>query len=243
MRKLVSTFLLLLSTNLFALSNEAQIDILKIKLVEQQKKGDYKAIINSIEQWKKIDSNLPISLVFWEGKAYFNTKEYLKSYKALEKYINIAGKDGRFYQDALKLYLKVEPKYKDALAEEQKEKESKGRVFGDNDTGLMWQDDYDVVSKAMTTNKAMSYCKSLNLASFDDWRLPTANEFITLIDFSKTPPVKAELKSIKRKGYLYQLIKENNNSKTYYVDLYSGNIGYYSSGFGKYYIRCVRDMK
>lgn len=237
--------LLIIGSNLFALNNEAKIDLIKIKLVEQQKKGQYKEILNSINEWRSIDSNLPISLVYWEGKAFYNVKNYIGSYKSLEKYINGIGREGRFYQDALKLFLKVEPLYKKELVLEEKRKASKDRVVSFENTGLMWQDDFDVISKKMTSYTAVNYCKNLKLAGFDDWRVPTASEFMTIMEHNKKPAINSSFKNIEYspKYYPYQHIYERNSKKTYYIGNYDGKINYSSSSSYKVYVRCVRDDK
>ncbi len=241
MNKLFFIIFLFMGSSLFALSNQAKIDILKIKLVEQQKKGNYAQIISSINEWKKIDNNIPISLVFWEGKAYYKTKDYIKSFNSLEYYIDVAGNSGRFYQEALKLYLEVEPKYKKAKRIEAKKEESKNRVVKDKATGLMWQDDYDVVSFRTTAYGAANYCKKLNLNAYSDWTLPTANQVMTIMDFSQTPAIKKEFKNVLYK-YNYQFIKDGNSKYKYYFSNSSGHI-VSTSISTKAYVRCVRKFK
>jgi hypothetical protein len=47
-------------------------------------------------------------------------------------------------------------------------------------TGLMWQRKPEVASK--TQVNAAAYCDALSLAAYDDWRLPTRLEYVTLLD-------------------------------------------------------------
>ena len=56
----------------------------------------------------------------------------------------------------------------------------------DNVTGLMWQQtpaDY-----GMSWQEAADYCESLQLAGYDDWRMPTTKELFSISDFSQGWP-------------------------------------------------------
>jgi hypothetical protein len=61
------------------------------------------------------------------------------------------------------------------------------------DTGLMWElktDDGGNRDKDNVYNweEALSYCESLDLAGYDDWRLPNKNELQSLVDYTKHSP-------------------------------------------------------
>jgi len=53
----------------------------------------------------------------------------------------------------------------------------------DRATNLTWQDNEDVVNNNYTWGSAIEYCEKLSLGDFQDWRLPTISELITLNDF------------------------------------------------------------
>ncbi len=59
-------------------------------------------------------------------------------------------------------------------------------VVLDNVTGLMWQRAID--GKSFTRADARSYCANLTLAGHGDWRVPTAIELYSLVDFTKSKP-------------------------------------------------------
>ena len=55
----------------------------------------------------------------------------------------------------------------------------------DNVTGLMWQ---QADGGEMTIENAVLYCDNLVLASFNDWRLPTKQESMSLLNFDSNNP-------------------------------------------------------
>ena len=55
----------------------------------------------------------------------------------------------------------------------------------DNQTGLMWQ---QRSGGSMNWQNALSYCESLVLAGYSDWRLPSAKELASILDFSRYSP-------------------------------------------------------
>ena len=51
----------------------------------------------------------------------------------------------------------------------------------DTATGLMWQKDY---ANYQTWSGALDYCETLNLAGYDDWRVPNRNELHSLVEYT-----------------------------------------------------------
>ncbi len=56
----------------------------------------------------------------------------------------------------------------------------------DNVTGLMWQQTPG--NTGLSWQEAVEYCESLELASHDDWRIPTLKELFSISDFSEGWP-------------------------------------------------------
>jgi len=56
----------------------------------------------------------------------------------------------------------------------------------DNVTGLVWAQ--ELSDSSMPWSEASSYCESLELAGYDDWRLPTVKELWSIRDFSRGWP-------------------------------------------------------
>ena len=57
----------------------------------------------------------------------------------------------------------------------------------DNATGLMWQQADDGISRDWQT--ALTYAENMQLAGYDDWRLPDAKELQSIVDYSRCPDV------------------------------------------------------
>ena len=56
----------------------------------------------------------------------------------------------------------------------------------DPKTNLMWQQ--NSVSEFMTWQEALSHCEALSLGGYDDWRLPTATELQSIVDYGQYSP-------------------------------------------------------
>ena len=55
----------------------------------------------------------------------------------------------------------------------------------DNATGLTWTQDDS--GKGLNWADALNYCEGLELAGFDDWRLPNVKELQSIVDYSRSP--------------------------------------------------------
>ena len=60
-------------------------------------------------------------------------------------------------------------------------------------------------SKERTWNEANEFCKNLRLAEYSDWRLPTLEEFASLIDKRRRPTISSVFKC--QKGWYWSNIK------------------------------------
>ena len=112
----------------------------------------------------------------------------------------------------------------------------------DTRTGLMWlQDgnDYNGGKEQMWKN-AVSGCKKFNFAGHKDWRLPTAHELFSLVDFGKKEFPLID-KIFKNTRYWYWTATNYVPSTTYAMIV--GFQNGYVTNLGKttaYYVRPVR---
>lgn len=123
-----------------------------------------------------------------------------------------------------------------------------GDIVRDEVTGLMWQDNSDVVHYKNRANfaNAKSYCTNLKLGGYKDWRLPEIKEFMTLVYIgSKTwldPVFKYTKQSNEYKNYYWSnTIDSEYNSRAWVINLDNGKLLTESNDEGNgNFVRCVR---
>ena len=139
----------------------------------------------------------------------------------------------------------------------------------DNITGLMWQDDvaakttqkqwltdanYDIctgsngvtqdTSKCTDTSgdTAATYCSNLVLGGYEDWRLPTMDELISIVDKSKSNPA---IDVSYFKNVVSDYYWSSSTAVSYERDAWSiyfyGSSDYWNPKSWSSYVRCVRD--
>jgi hypothetical protein len=114
----------------------------------------------------------------------------------------------------------------------------------DTETGLMWQQDE---SGYMNWESALSYCENLELAGYNDWRLPNINELQSLVDYSKFEPAidKSFFPNAMSSYYWSSTTGSSYTGSAWDVDFSHGYVsyGYVDDGHSKsfsYYVRAVR---
>jgi hypothetical protein len=72
----------------------------------------------------------------------------------------------------------------------------------DKKAGLMWTREANIAGKQMTWDNAFKFIEKLNkekYAGYTDWRLPSKDEFITLIDYAKGKGYKKDFDQVLNK--------------------------------------------
>ncbi|CAN2039298.1 hypothetical protein GMMP15_1160001 [Candidatus Magnetomoraceae bacterium gMMP-15] len=109
----------------------------------------------------------------------------------------------------------------------------------DKNTGLMWQQ--VTAPKKMTWKQSLEYCENLNLAGYNDWRLPNIKELASIVDLRKYKPAidgKYFLETMSE-FYWSSSSYASNNGYAWGVYFYYG-LDYYGSKSSSYYVRAVR---
>lgn len=106
----------------------------------------------------------------------------------------------------------------------------------------MWQDDKDTKTLKLNSLELKFYCRNLDLAHRRDWRVPTYEEMITLIDFSQSNPASKNIVTkIEPSKYGTSSVSVLEKDKNWFVDFKYGTSDI-DSDLVQHHIRCVRDL-
>jgi hypothetical protein len=109
----------------------------------------------------------------------------------------------------------------------------------DNRTGLIWQ---RASSETMTRSDALNYCSGLSLAGTSDWRLPTINELLSIVDDTRSFPAidpSAFPSTESDHFWTSSPLASASEIGAWYVHFSYGTSGY-SNTSSAYRVRCVR---
>ncbi|MCP4750316.1 MAG: DUF1566 domain-containing protein [Proteobacteria bacterium] len=117
-------------------------------------------------------------------------------------------------------------------------KSVKSKTVIDDATDLEWQ-----VNEAgkKTWNLAVRYCRNLNTGGKTDWRLPTIEELLTLIEYLKSHPAigKNVFENVRSAYYWSSSTRTHSADRAWLVFFNSSDVKYlYKSSNA--YVRCVR---
>lgn len=108
----------------------------------------------------------------------------------------------------------------------------------DTVTGLMWQ---QITTETMPWKNALIYCDDLDLADYDDWRLPDRNELGTIVDYSRYNPAidLSVFFETPPSGYWSSTVYADDANNAWRVHFYTGHINA-SYKLNSCYVRAVR---
>jgi hypothetical protein len=104
----------------------------------------------------------------------------------------------------------------------------------DTETGLMWQQ--ETMEKKDWDNAILS-CSELNLAGHKDWRLPTIEELLSIVDFERHDPACDPV--FKAQSGYYRSSSTDGPTGAWLVYFYIGG-AFAGTKTGGYYVRAVR---
>ncbi len=121
-------------------------------------------------------------------------------------------------------------------------RDNKLDIVTDMNTKLVWQDNNDTHSVTRNKANAKSYCEDLTHAGTSDWRLPSREELISIVDYTKSyPSIDSSFKFVVDGGiYLTSTEVAGSKDDAWYVEFRDGKSYYSANDSTVYNIRCVR---
>lgn len=123
-------------------------------------------------------------------------------------------------------------------------RDSMSQVVKDYKNNLMWIDNKATISSLMTHKEAIAFCGSLTHSGYSHWRLPTIEEFKTIVDKSNTQTyINKAFKYNAPTGYW--ALKAHFRTFWFYADYmnFVSGTAYFDNRNVNKYVRCVRDIK
>jgi hypothetical protein len=179
--------------------------------------GDY-----TIKVVKPIDEN---SLYVLSKEVFVGAESSVKLTFKLKKEMTAKGKALQAQKDASKLA----------------RFERNGEVVTDTKLGLMWQDDSRAKSVEKSWSGAKSYCLNLSLEGYSDWRLPTYDELLSIVDYNRyKPAIIPSFQNVASEDY-WSFSSYISDSKYAWSVGFKGGYTDYGYKSDKFDVRCVRD--
>lgn len=122
------------------------------------------------------------------------------------------------------------------------EYEQSKNIVVDSKNKLMWQDNDEVAQHLETFVSAKVYCEHIILNGYIDWRVPTIDEVVKIIDVTNKIPVAKEFQNMQPKIYTTSSTFVEDSALIWAVDFDIGKILTVDK-MDMNSIRCVRDIK
>ncbi len=112
----------------------------------------------------------------------------------------------------------------------------------DDKTGLVWQDNKDIIHNEMEHKEAIAYCQQLKLDGFEDWRLPTLSEMYTIVDMTRDRPALKRGFEVRISDRFWTATSFISNPKkeAWRISMTYGESEPYNKS-RSYHVRCVRE--
>ena len=114
----------------------------------------------------------------------------------------------------------------------------------DSRHGLMWEDTPHVRETKVTQPRAKEYCSELKLGGFDNWRLPTIHELLTIVDYHRVSPALPKAFSyVEDESFYWTKTRVADEDDAFWGVNFKRGSSSKASQYYDRYVRCVRDLK
>ncbi len=121
-------------------------------------------------------------------------------------------------------------------------RDAKKEVVFDSETFLTWQDTRDNVKVRRDWSGAYKYCIALELNNHKDWRLPTKDELLSIVDLTGKVKLNPIFEHKIASAYWTSSVPKNDLPLAWRVNFDDGKAHWGAQKFD-FNIRCVRDTK
>jgi hypothetical protein len=117
-------------------------------------------------------------------------------------------------------------------------------MIKDTRTNLMWEDTPHVQESKLTQPKAEKYCNDLILGGFNNWRLPTIKELLTIVNYKRIEPaLLPEFTYIEKESFYWTKTVIADESDAFWGVNFKRGTSSKASEYYDRYVRCVRNIK
>ena len=117
-------------------------------------------------------------------------------------------------------------------------------MIKDETSKLLWEDTEHVELTKVTYTQAVSYCGALETGEYTNWRLPTLDELLSIVDYKRyKPAILKEFKYYNKDTIYWSSTPYVKSSDEFWgVNFKDGSTSNASINYDRY-IRCVRGIK
>jgi len=109
---------------------------------------------------------------------------------------------------------------------------------------LIWEDTLHAAEEKVTHFEAQAYCQALKLGAFENWRLPTLTELLSVVDYRRyKPAILQEFKHVDNDTIYWSSTVSARTNDDFWGIIFRDGASKTASGLYGRYIRCVRDIK
>jgi len=120
---------------------------------------------------------------------------------------------------------------------------SASSVVTDKKNMIYWQDDASSKATSEDWDDAILYCKKLEIDGKRDWRLPTFDELLSIVDYSRVNPAIDPIFEEVAEGTYWTATNFSTTDARAWTIHFSTGMTYYSYKTTNHAVRCVKDMK
>ena len=114
-------------------------------------------------------------------------------------------------------------------------------VFTDSKTGLMWQDSRTAQYMKKDWKGALDFCGQLDLAGYDDWRLPNIKELIQILSTKpRDGGMRKGFNYVGGSGYYWSSSAHESNEAFAWMMNFKRGYEYINYKTYERHVRCVR---